>query len=63
MEMKNLDGDDEKFDKLILIDTHSIPNIVEDEDEKATQTLLLLILNCVQIAGEKIKEGNLNYNN
>jgi nitrogen-specific signal transduction histidine kinase len=55
--MKNLDGDEDKFDKLILVDTQAIPKIVEDEDDKITQTLLFLILNTVQIAGEKIKEG------
>lgn len=57
MEMKNLDGNEEKFDKLILVDKHNIPKPVEDDEDKATQALLLLVLNCIQIAGGRIVEG------
>jgi hypothetical protein len=57
MEMKNLDGNDEKFDKLILVDKHNIRKPVEDDDAKAAQTLLLLVLNCIQVAGGRIQEG------
>lgn len=61
MEMKNLDGNEEKFDKLILVDNQNIPKPVEEDGDKATQTLLLLVLNCIKIAGGRVLEGNEPY--
>jgi hypothetical protein len=57
MEMKNLDGNEEKFDKLILVDKHNIPKPAEDDEDKAALTFLLLVMNCIQIAGGRVLEG------
>ncbi|XP_059484658.1 melanoma-associated antigen B2-like [Neocloeon triangulifer] len=59
LEIKNLDGDDDKFDKMILIDTQSIPKYASSEEDKATLALLFLVLSCIQVSGEAIKEEDL----